>query len=90
MGIGRNIEATSILGELKSLDIDEGIRLESRHENKKIFINKNVTGTFTVQVTDFKGNPVMDNDGISYCSSPREVMRLARRNFKGGFSSWLY
>jgi hypothetical protein len=88
MGVGRLLDRKNLMQELKSLDLDEGIRMESRPEDKKIFVNRNVNGIFVIQVTDFDGRG--KDDEISYHDSPSEVIKVAKRNFKGKFSAWQY
>lgn len=75
--------------KLLNLDIDEGIRIESSGQGKKIFINKNASGIFVVQlVTGDKDSS--DDNNIRYFDFANEVIGFVKSVIKKHFSVWEY
>lgn len=68
MPIASRIRMDQLVKKLESLDIDEGLRIES--ENKKMFINRSLSGVFLVQFGDSKE--------LHYLDSASQVFRLAK------------
>jgi hypothetical protein len=104
MSCGRRIRPADLALQLQSLDIDEGIRIESLGiDNKeKIFINKNASGIFVLQMAevdrhrnDMKGELKpgkgwQSHDKILYFDSPAEVLKTIRQAFGKKIAVWLY
>lgn len=77
--IASRIRMDQIVKKLESLDIDEGIRIESG--DKKMFVNRSLSGTFLVQFGDSKE--------LHYLDSAQQVLRLAK-NLGTKLDVWTY
>jgi hypothetical protein len=67
-----------LVKKLDSLDIDEGIRIESG--SKKMFISRSLSGTFLVQ---------LDSKELRYLDSAQQVFKLAK-NLGTKLDVWTY
>ena len=77
--------------KLMSLDLDEGIRIEQQTRCKKLFINRNVCGSFVLEFvpeTKKHQNPEVNN--IQYFSSEDEVLHFIKSRFNKNFSISIY
>ena len=83
------IQTKNLNHKLRSLDIDEGIRIESSTKSKKIFVNKNASGTFVVQCIN-KNYHDNYNKSIRYVDSAKEILELVKSSFGNKFSVWTY
>ena len=75
--------------KLQALDIDEGIRIQgSAIQGKKIFVNKNASGIFVVQVAvnNHKSSAIYDNNDIKYFDSAGQVIELLNSQFDSIFT----
>jgi hypothetical protein len=75
--------------KLQALDIDEGIRIQgSAIQGKKIFVNKNASGIFVVQVAvnNQKSSAIYDNNDIKYFDSAEQVIELVNSQFDSIFT----
>ncbi len=75
--------------KLQALDIDEGIRIQgSAIQGKKIFVNKNASGIFVVQVAvnNQKSSAIYDNNDIKYFDSAGQVIELVNSQFDSIFT----
>ena len=75
--------------KLQTLDIDEGIRIQrSAIQGKKIFVNKNASGIFVVQVAvnNQKSSAIYDNNDIKYFDSAEQVIELVNSQFDSIFT----
>lgn len=88
------IKTKNLTYRISSLDIDEGIRIESLTSHEKIFINKDASGNFVVQLENVNLDKSDNNDNndnnIKYFSSAEEVVRLVNSTFRKYFSVWIY
>ena len=80
MPAGTQVRPGDLAKKLESLDIDEGIRIESG--KNKLFVNKSPSGTFVVQF----GN----SDDFRYLDSARQVVYLAKKSLGKGIIAWIY
>ena len=77
---GTKIKMNELTEKIAALDIDEGIRIV--HGNDKIFINKNWSGIFVVQLDD--------SDDFRYFDSANQVTTLVKSKFGMKGTAWLY
>ncbi len=78
MPIASRIRMENLVKKLESLDIDEGIRIESG--DKKMFVNRSISGTFLVQ---------LDSNEPRYLDSALQVFKLAK-NLGRKLHVWVY
>ena len=83
MNYRRKDKSKELANKLLTLDIDEGIRIESSTQKKKIFINRNALGIFVVQLTT--NNKAKDDNSIRYFGFVNEVVQFVRSIFKKHF-----
>jgi hypothetical protein len=79
----------SLAKKLQTLDIDEGLRIEeSSIQGRKIFINKNASGIFVVQVAvnNQNSSAIYDNNDIKYFDSVEQVIDLVNSQFDSCFT----
>jgi hypothetical protein len=82
----KNDKLKLLVKKLQGLDIDEGIRIEgSLTVGKKIFINKNTSDIFVVQLVKVERRREYNSD-FRYFDSPEEVIEFVNLNFKGQLS----
>jgi hypothetical protein len=82
-------EVELLAKRLQTLDIDEGIRIQgSAIQGKKIFVNKNASGIFVVQVAvnNQKSSAIYDNNDIKYFDSAEQVIELVKSQFDSIFT----
>jgi hypothetical protein len=79
----REDKSRELANKLLTLDIDEGIRIESSTQEKKIFINRNALGIFVVQLTT--NNKPKDDNNIRYFDFVDEVVEFVKSTFKKHF-----
>jgi hypothetical protein len=76
---------------LKSLEVDEGIRVEGPDAGLRMFVSKNHSGLFAVELVDrLASNGVSDGSNIQYLNSVNDVLLHIRSNFKKGPSYYVY
>lgn len=74
---------------LRSLDSDEGVRVEQSGEQTKMFISKGSSGVFAVQIVS--DDSTNDHDvSVEYLNSVREVVSVIKTVFKEGASYLVY
>jgi hypothetical protein len=78
MPVGAKIRRGSLEKVLSSLDLDEGVRIESA--GKKMFVNKSASGVFVVQV----------GDEFYYLDSTSQVTKLVGRVFGKKYEAYAY
>jgi hypothetical protein len=82
-------EVELLAKRLQTLDIDEGIRIQgSAIQGKKIFVNKNASGIFVVQVAvnNQKSSAIYDSNDIKYFDSAEQVIELVNSRFDSIFT----
>lgn len=82
-------KADRLAKKLQTLDIDEGVRIEeSSIQAKKIFVNKNASGIFVVQlaVNNQKSSAIYDNNDIKYFDSADQVIEFVNSQFDSRFT----
>jgi hypothetical protein len=75
---------SDLISLLKSLDIDEGIRIESTINKSMMFVNRKASGYFIVQ----EYGPMDDsssNGNTRLLSNAQKVVKLIHRRFEGGY-----
>ena len=82
MNYRRKDKSKELANKLLTLDIDEGIRIESSTQ-QKIFINRNALGIFVVQLTT--NNKASDDNNIRYFGFVNEVVQFVKSSFKKHF-----
>ena len=77
----RKDKSEKLSNKLLTLDIDEGIRIESSNQEKKIFINKTASGIFVVELVT--RNAV--NSDIRYFDFVKDVVKFVKSSFNKHF-----
>jgi hypothetical protein len=75
---------SDLISLLKSLDIDEGIRIESTINKRMLFVNRKASGYFIVQ----EYGPMDDsssNGNTRLLSNAQKVAKLIHRRFEGSY-----
>jgi hypothetical protein len=78
MPVGIKITKKSVEKALRSLDIDEGLRIE--FHGRKLFVNKSPSGTFVVQV----------GEEFHYLANASQVVKLANEASGGKYTAYSY
>jgi hypothetical protein len=83
-----NRKSNQLAKKLLTLNIDEGIRIESSIQRKRIFVNKNASDVFVVQlVVDSNNNSSdYDNNDIRYFDSTDEVIEFVKSHFQNRYT----
>jgi hypothetical protein len=83
-----NRKSNQLAKKLLTLNIDEGIRIESSIQRKRIFVNKNASDVFVVQlVVDSNNNSSdYDNNDIRYFDSTDEVIEFVNSHFQNRYT----
>jgi hypothetical protein len=89
------VKTRDLLRELLSLDIDEGLRIESSSKGTRLFINKSASATFVLQLCNNKDekeniNNNNNNNNFVYFDSAEEVIKYIKIKFGRNFSIWSY
>ncbi len=84
------IKTRNLTSKLLSLDIDEGLRIESAVQGIRLFINKSASGTFVLQLCNNKDDKENRNNNFVYFDSAEEVIKLIKMKFGRNFSVWSY
>lgn len=83
---GAKLGPRQLLRKLESLDIDEGVRVESKQgsgrKKKKLFVNRRPSGTFVIQLDD--------SQEFMYFDSARRVVDFIRDSMGKEATAWLY
>ena len=83
------VKTKDLIRKLLSLDIDEGLRIENKTHNIRIFINKNASGLFVLQLCNHKDDKE-NNNNFFYFDSDEEVIKFIKNKFERNFSIWSY
>jgi hypothetical protein len=76
---------------LKSLEVDEGIRVEGPDEGLRMFVSKSHSGLFAIELVDrFTRNGISTGSNILYLNSVNDVLLQIRSNFKKEPSYYVY
>jgi hypothetical protein len=75
--------------KLLTLDVDEGLRIQSSLKREQIFINRNASGLFVVQLSP-GSKRVNADDNIHYFDSAKKVVTFVKSIFKETFSIFEY
>ena len=76
---------------LKSLEVDEGIRVEGPDAGLRMFVSKSHSGLFAIELVDrLTRNGVSDGSNIQYVNSVNDVLLHIRSNFKKEPSYYVY
>jgi hypothetical protein len=78
MPVGAKVRQSDLEKVLSSLDLDEGVRIES--VGKKMFVNKSASGVFVVQV----------EDEFYYLDSALQVAKLVDKVFGKKYEAYAY
>ena len=84
------VKTRALIRKLLSLDIDEGLRIENNTHNVRLFINKNASGLFVLQLCNHKDDKENSNNNFFYFDSDEEVIKFIKNKFERNFSIWSY
>lgn len=76
---------------LKSLEADEGIRVEGPEAGLRMFVSKSPSGLFAIELVDkLARNGVPSESNIQYLNSVNDVLLHIRSSFKKDPSYYVY
>lgn len=76
---------------LKSLEVDEGIRVDGADAGLRMFVSKSHSGLFAIELVDkLARNRVSHESNIQYLNSVNDVLLHIRSNFKKEPSYYVY
>jgi hypothetical protein len=79
----RNLKPRELPRVLKSLEVDEGIRVEGPDAGLRMFVSKSHSGLFAIELVDkLARNRVSNESNIQYLNSVNDVLLHIRSNFK--------
>jgi hypothetical protein len=85
-----NRKSKQLARKLLTMDIDEGIRIESSIQRKRIFVNKNASDVFVVQLVvnnnNNKNSFDYNNNDIMYFDSAKEVIKFVNLHFQNRYT----
>jgi hypothetical protein len=81
-----NNKSKRLAKKLVTLDIDEGIRIESPIQGKRLFVNKNASNVFVVQLIIKNKSSDYNNSDIRYFDSAEEVIEFVNLHFQNRFT----
>lgn len=86
--IEKKIDSKELYKILTTLDSDEGIRIEDQNRIKKIFINRNLLGTYIVlvRINELKCKKI---EKISEFNKIHDVLEFIKEN-TDEFNVWIY
>ena len=86
-----NRKSKQLAKKLLTLDIDEGIRIESSIQRKRIFVNKNASDVFVVQLVVSNNNfSDYNNNDVRYFDSTEEVIEFVNLHFQNRYTILQY
>ena len=76
---------------LKSLEVDEGIRVDGADAGLRMFVSKSHSGLFAIELVDKLARSRVSNESnIQYLNSVNDVLLHIRSNFKKEPSYYVY
>jgi hypothetical protein len=81
-----NGKSKRLAKKLLTLDIDEGIRIASPVQGKKIFVNKNASNLFVVQLVIENKSCFYNNNNVRYFDSAEDVIEFVNLHFQNRFT----
>ncbi|MFL6431158.1 MAG: hypothetical protein ACJ71X_06850 [Nitrososphaeraceae archaeon] len=83
----KNDKSKQLIKKLLTLDIDEGVRIEEPSiHGKKMFVNKNASDMFVVQLVTKNKYHDYTNKDVRYFDSAQEVVEFVNSTFQSRFS----
>ena len=83
----KNDKSKQLIKKLLTLDIDEGVRIEeSSIHGKKMFVNKNASDMFVVQLVTKNKYHDYTNKDVRYFDSAQEVVEFVNSTFQSRIS----
>ena len=87
----RTLKPRELPRVLKSLEVDEGIRVEGPNAGLRMFVSKSHSGLFAIELVDkLARNGVSNESNIQYLNSVNDVLLHIRSNFKNEPSYYVY
>jgi hypothetical protein len=87
----RNLKPRELPRVLKSLEVDEGIKVEGPDAGLRMFVSKSQSGLFAIELVDkLAHNRVSNESNIQYLNSVNDVLLHIRSNFKKEPSYYVY
>jgi hypothetical protein len=84
------VKARNLRRKLLSLDIDEGLRIENRTHDIRLFVNKSASGIFVLQLCNHKNGKENSNNNFFYFDSDEKVIKFIKSKFEKNFTIWSY
>ena len=87
----RTLKPRELPRVLKSLEVDEGIRVDGADARLRMFVSKSHSGLFAIELVDkLARNRVSNESNIQYLNSVNDVLLHIRSNFKKEPSYYVY
>ncbi|HEY3525750.1 MAG TPA: hypothetical protein VGK47_06115 [Nitrososphaeraceae archaeon] len=87
----RTLKPRELRRVLKSLEVDEGIRVDGADAGLRMFVSKSHSGLFAIELVDkLARNRVSHESNIQYLNSVNDVLLHIRSNFKKEPSYYVY
>ncbi len=87
----RTLKPRELPRVLKSLEVDEGIRVDGADAGLRMFVSKSHSGLFAIELVDkLARNRVSNESNIQYLNSVNDVLLHIRSNFKKEPSYYVY
>ena len=87
----RTLKPRELPHVLKSLEVDEGMRVEAPDAGLRMFVSKSHSGLFAIELVDkLARNGVSNESNIQYLNSVNDVLLHIRSNFKKEPSYYVY
>ena len=87
----RTLKPRELPRVLKSLEVDEGIRVDGADAGLRMFVSKSHSGLFAIELADrLSRNGVSNGSSIQYLNSVNDVLLHIRSNFKKEPSYYVY
>jgi hypothetical protein len=87
----RTLKPRELPRVLRSLEVDEGIRVDGADAGLRMFVSKSHSGLFAIELVDkLARNRVSNESNIQYLNSVNDVLLHIRSNFKKEPSYYVY
>lgn len=90
LGSPRIFKPEELRRVLRSLEVDEGIRIEEPEERLKMFVSRSPSGLFAAQLVGKGSHRIGSRENIEYLNSVNDVISLVQAVFSKAPSFCVY
>ena len=90
LGSSRTFKPEELRRILRSLEADEGIRIEGPERRLKMFVSRSPSGLFAAQLVGKGSHRIGSRENIEYLNSVNDVMSLVQAVFSKAPSFCVY